>query len=61
MTHYSLSHLLGDHLLNRHDFMTGTEEARVIFRLLHRADLSTSMAWHSIWHGSERTPWMTRC
>jgi len=26
-----------------------------IFRLLHRGDLSMSTAWHSIWHGLERT------
>ena len=30
--------------------------ARLIFQLLRQEDLSISTAWHSIWHGSERTP-----
>ena len=55
-THFSWSRALVAHLRNRRDSTIDGEEASQLFRLLRLGDLSTSMAWHSIWHGLERTP-----
>ena len=52
----SLSHLVDALPQNNNAFTIDGEEARVIFQLLRLADPCMSLAWHSIWHGSESTP-----
>lgn len=46
---------------SRHVCIRNGDLERLIFQLLRQEDLSMSMAWHSIWHGSERTLYPTRC
>jgi len=55
MTDVLSSHLLVAPLESNSVFMKDTEEVRVLFQLLRQVDPYTSMAWHSIWHGSEKT------
>jgi len=56
-----LLHLRTDLPQNSQNFMKNGDQADLLFRLLHQGDLSTSIAWHSIWHASERTPLLTPC
>jgi len=61
MTPDLLSQVLADRLPNNNDSTIDGAEARVLFQLLRLADPSTSLAWHSIWHGLEKTPSPTPC
>ncbi len=61
MTHSSWSRVLVVRLQNSNDSMIDTEEVRLLFQLLRLGDPYISSAWHSIWHGLEKTPSMTRC
>ena len=56
MTRSLSSLLLDGQQQNNSDFTIDTEEANLLFRLLRLGDLSMSLAWHSIWHGLEKTP-----
>ncbi len=48
-------------LRSKHVFTQNGDLDRALFQLLRQEDLYMSMAWHSIWHGLERTPWPTPC
>ncbi len=56
MTPDSLSRLRDVHEVSKLVSTKNIEEVRVLFQLLRLGDLCTSMAWHSIWHGLEKTP-----
>jgi len=47
---------LDDLLQSRPDFINDGELDSLVFQLLRQGDPSMSLAWHSIWHGLERTP-----
>ncbi len=56
MTPDLLSQVLADRLPNSNGSTIDGAEARVLFQLLRLGDPSMSTAWHSIWHGSGKTP-----
>ncbi len=56
MTHVLSLRPAVDHLLSKHVYMQNGDLERVLFQLLRQEDLYMSMAWHSIWHGLEKTP-----
>lgn len=48
-------------LRSNNDYMRNGALVSLLFQLLRQEDLYMSMAWHSIWHGSERIPSPTPC
>jgi len=56
MTPASSSRPLVVRLPSKHAFTINGREASQLFQLLRLGDPSMSLAWHSIWHGLEKTP-----
>jgi len=61
MTHFLSSPARIVHLQNSNGFMIDTVEVRALFQQLRQADLSTSLALRSTWHGSEKIRTTTPC